>query len=84
MSDGQRLISGYYDQAMETFELKLSGLGQDDAIARMRTLQSLLKKASDYWTKSNIRTPVWLAVKARDRDQSPLCYYRQGYHRQRR
>ena len=64
LSDGKRLVSGYYDNVHESFTVSLAGTSQNDAIERMRTLLRLLKKASDYWLDKPNTTPVWLEVKA--------------------
>lgn len=65
LSDGKRLVAAVYDNAVETFQVKLSGLSQDAAIRTTQDLRRLLKKAVDYWCERQ-NEPVWIEAKARD------------------
>lgn len=72
LADGKRLASKSYDNAVETFELKISGSSQDAVIAYIQSLITMLEKAVQYWTTNWQRQPVW--IKARGATESNPRY----------
>lgn len=61
--DGRRLAFRRFDNAIETFDLKLSGFDQDNAIQYLQDLRRLLEKAVSYWTNGWQGGPVWIEAK---------------------
>lgn len=72
LADGKRLAYKSYDNAVETFELKISGASQDAVIAYIQSLVTMLEKAIQYWTTPWQRQPVW--IKARGATESNPRY----------
>ncbi len=64
LSDGKRLVAAVRDNVVETFNLKLRGLSQDDAIRWTQDLRRLLERAKDYWCTPGYNQPVWIEVQA--------------------
>ena len=64
IAEGRRLIGKVFGNTIETFDLKLAGVSQDDAILWTRKLRALLESASDYWTNARNNTPVYVIAKA--------------------
>ncbi len=72
MGDGRRLLLRRWDNAVETFELKVNGGDQDGTIAEVQGLHRLLEKGIEYWTKDFSETPVW--IRARGRCETNVRY----------
>lgn len=64
LSDGRRLVDRRFNNVIETFELKLRGASQDEAIQEMQNLRRLLEKAASYWTTDWQNEPVWIEAQA--------------------
>ena len=61
---GRTPVHTVYDNMIETFDIKIVGGTQDNAILRMRLLRGLLKQASEYWIHRWKANPVWIEAKA--------------------
>ena len=64
ISDGRRLVARYFENAIETFDLKARGFSQDDLISETQELRRLLEKAADYWVADWQDDPVWIEAQA--------------------
>lgn len=62
LSDGRRLTLRNFDNAVDVFDLKVSGSSQDGVIDDAQNLRSLLESAVAYWTGVG-NTPVYLAAR---------------------
>jgi hypothetical protein len=63
-SQGRTPVHTVYDNTVETFDIKIVGGSQNNAILRMRLLRGLLKQASEYWIHRWKTSPVWVEAKA--------------------
>lgn len=63
LTDGRRLAMRNFDNAIETFELKLQATDQDTAIDFVQYLVTLLEKAVAYWTATWQNEPVWIEAR---------------------
>lgn len=72
LSDGKRLASKSYENAVETIKLTIKGRTQDSVIAYLQSMTTMLEKAIQYWTTNWQRQPVWL--KARGATESNPRY----------
>ena len=63
LSDGRRLANRMFDNAIETFELKLRDNDQDGAIQFVQELVTMLEKAVSYWTVEWQNQPVWIEAR---------------------
>lgn len=65
LSDGKQLLSLSRDNIIDTFTISIKADCQDNAIAYVRQLRSMLDKAVLYWTNKGSNTPVWLVVRGK-------------------
>lgn len=72
LADGKRLAYKNYDNAVETFILKISGRSEDAVIAYIQSLTSMLEKAVQYWMTGWQKQPVW--IEARGSTESNTRY----------
>lgn len=66
ISEGSRLVGYQYDNVVETFTLDLDERLQDGAARQLITLNRLLVKGVDYWARSGVNEPVWIAARSGD------------------
>ena len=78
ISDGRRLVSKYFDNAIETFILKALDASQDELIEETQRLRRLLEKASDYWTTDWQDDPVWIEARASKETNTRYAVIQQG------
>ena len=65
LSDGRRMVTRQFGNAVEVFDLKVSSTAsQDDIIYNTQELRRLLEKAVDYWTADWQSDPVWVEAQA--------------------
>ncbi len=62
--EGRKLAYVQMSNIVDTFELKVKGVDQDDAIHKLQELRRLLEKARQYWTSDAQNEPVWLKARA--------------------
>ena len=62
-SHGRRMIYRRYGNIIDTFDLKLPGLDQDNIIANLQKLRLLLENATYFWTTEWTSNPVYLIAK---------------------
>jgi hypothetical protein len=67
-SSGRRLVQKTFDNAIETFDLKINNLKRNTLIFQMQELSRLLEKATDYWTSDWQNTVVYLIAQAECED----------------
>lgn len=70
--DGRSIVYRKNDNWVDTFELKMTAISQDDAYDRLNDLRVLLDRAVDYWTTQYGNIPVWL--EARGSEESNTRY----------
>jgi len=63
LADGRRLAMRQFDNAVETFKLKLSAADQDRAITYVQDLLAMLEKAVAFWTSHWQGQVVWLEAR---------------------
>ena len=78
ISDGRRLVARYFENAVETFDLKARGFNQDDLILETQELRRLLEKAVDYWVTDWQDDPVWIEAKASSETNTRYAIVHQG------
>lgn len=66
LSDGRQLVMTNYENAIETFSIKLRADVQDSVIQYSQNLFRLLEAARSYWFTPYQTTPVWLVARAPD------------------
>ncbi|MHA2045179.1 MAG: hypothetical protein ACW99G_10310 [Candidatus Thorarchaeota archaeon] len=64
LSDGKQLVMANYDNAIETFSLKIHGGSQDSVIAHSQNILRILQNARTYWFTPFQTDPVWLVARA--------------------
>jgi hypothetical protein len=64
LAEGRRLADRRFANAIETFDLKISGLDQDEVARRLQDLRRLLESAVQYWVTAWQGDPVYLVVQA--------------------
>lgn len=62
--EGRQLAYRKLGTVIDTFDLKVRGRSQDDAIRRVQELRRLLEKAISYWTDDAQNQPVYLVARA--------------------
>lgn len=62
--EGRQLAYRRLGTVVDTFDLKVRGATQDDAILRLQELRRLLEKAISYWMDDAQNEPVYLKVRA--------------------
>jgi len=62
LNDNRQLVQRNFDNAVETFNLGVVGTSQDNVIATLNGLTTLLENAVKYWLGSS-STPVYLVAK---------------------
>lgn len=70
--DGRRLAFRRFANAIETFDLKVNGQDQDEAIYFLQELRRLCEKAVSYWTNGWQGGPVW--IEARGSNETNIRY----------
>jgi len=78
VSDGRRLVAKYFDNAVETFDLKARGFSQDDLIFETQELRRLLEKAADYWVADWQDDAVWIEARASRETNTRYAVVKQG------
>lgn len=66
LSDGKQLVMANYDNAIETFNLKVHAGNQNAVIEHTQRVFRLLEAARSYWFTPYLTTPVWLIARAPD------------------
>lgn len=64
LAEGRRLADRRFANAIESFDLKISGLNQDEVARRLQDLRRLLEKSVQYWVTAWQGDPVYLIVQA--------------------
>lgn len=64
VAEGRQLVMTNYDNAIETFSIKVRSQNQDSVIRDSQELLRLLNKARSYWTVKFETQPVWLVARA--------------------
>lgn len=63
LTDGRRLVDTKWANVTESYDLKINGLSQDEAIRTMQDARRLLEKAASYWTTNWQDDPVYLIAR---------------------
>jgi hypothetical protein len=72
LAHSRRMVFRKYGNIIDTFDLKLPGIGQDDIIHQLQDLRELLENAVYFWTTEWSVNPVYIA--ARGSEETNIRY----------